>query len=334
MEISTLSRQILRELCTNSRVTITELAKKYKISRHIATERIKALEREFGLYYTIEPNYEALGFSTMHVLRIKFDSPPKAAEMREIFQKSKIAQLVFTTKGDFDAVIIAVGKSSIEYAQWETALNAKFAKYGISLRTSEVNVMHLGFVPLDPETIMSGDIDPLYKKMLAILTSNSRISIRDLSKQLGVSDTLTRYHFMGLEKTKYIKRFTAIVTKSPLKSNIVYFGNYTIKSGVEKRVERERKSMYWKPLDEFPIVSEYPMMFSTSGGDRSFSWANYSDYKEGLKLSVQAHAAAFREDSPVMTQAVVEEIIKGHPPIRNLDQKEALVAPDWYSEII
>lgn len=334
MEISTLSRQILRELCTNSRVTITELAEKYKVSRHAVKERIGALEKEFGLRYIIEPNYGELGFTTMHIVRMRLTKVPKPETIREIFSKSRTAQFVATTTGEFNLIIFAVAKNSIEYSQWETALNAEFAEYGIYLKQSEINVMHLGFIPLDTAAIEASNIDTIYKKMLSILNEDSRISIRDLSKRMGSSEALTRYYFRELNKTKIIKRYTAVATKSQFKFNIVFFANYVLKSGIEKRVDRERRTMYWKPLSEFPILSEYPIMWSTSGGDRSFTWANYDDYKEGLKQSVDAHKAAFREDEPKLRVGVVKEIIKGYAPIRNLDQKENLVTVEWYSKLV
>ena len=330
VEVSLLSRHILRDLCMDSRVTITELAEKYTVSRHVVKERIEALEREFALRYTIEPNYMALGFTEMHLLRMKFNKKPKPADLASIFAKSRVAQLVFTAKGDFDGVIFAVAKSPMEYSQWETALYGALSKYGANVVQSETNIFHLGFIPLDDKAIEASNLEPIYKKMLGIINDNSRISIRDLSKEMGVSEALTRYYFRELDKLKLIKRYTTVVTKSPMKYNIVYFGNnYIVKPGIQPTVDRERRTMYWKQLPEFPVISEYPISLSASGGDRFFTWANYNDYEEGLKLSIKAHVAAYREDEPKMALATVENVIKGFPPIRNIDQKETYGVVDW-----
>jgi len=170
--------------------------------------------------------------------------------------------------------------------------------------------------------------------MLTIINENSRISIRDLSKQMGVSEALTRYYFRELDKSKLIKRYTTIITKSPMKYNIVYFINYTIKSGIERRVERERRTMYWKQLQDFPTVSEFPLMLSTSGGDRSFTLANYDDYNKGLEQSVSAHLAAYREDEPTVRQALIDKVVKGNLPIRNIDQKETYGMVEWTADLV
>ena len=330
VEVSLLSRHILRDLCMDSRVTITELAQKYTVSRHVVKERVEALEREFGLRYTIEPNYAALGFTELHILRMKFKKKAQPDSLSSIFAKSRVAQLVFTTKGDFDGVIFAVAKSPMEYSQWETALYGVLSRYGAEIIQSETNIFHLGFIPLDNIAIEASNLEPIYKRILSIINSDSRISIRDLSKEMGVSEALTRYYFRELDKSKLIKRYTTLVTKSPMKVNIVYFGNnYIVKPGIQRRVERERRTMYWKQLPEFPVVSEYPISLSASGGDRFFTWANYNDYDEGKKQSVDAHVAAYREDEPKMALATVEKVIKGYPPIRNIDQKEIYGVVDW-----
>lgn len=334
MEISVLSRHILRDLCTDSRVTITELAQKYNVSRHVVKERIQALEKEFSLYYTIEPNYTEFGFSTIHAVRISLEKVPKAEDVAEIFKNSRIAQFVATTDGDFDVLVFAVAKNTVEYSQWESALDPAFGKYGISLGQSEVNAIHLGFVPIDEQAVEASEIDPLYKKMMIALTNNSRISIRDLSTKMGVSESLARYHFRELNKTKLIKNYTTIVTKCPLKYNIIYFANYNVKSGIERRIDNERKTMYWKPLQEFPVVSEFQVMWGVSGADRSFTWATYNNYDEGLDNSVKAHLAAYKVDEAKAKKATIKEIVKGHAPIRNIDQKDNYGAVQWHPEMI
>jgi DNA-binding Lrp family transcriptional regulator len=333
-EISILSREILRELCTNSRVTITELADKYKVSRHAVKERITALEREFGILYTIEPNYIKFGFSALHVVRLKFSKMPKPAEAAQILSNSRIAQFAAITKGDFNMIVFAVAKNSVEYSQWEAALDLSFGKYGISVAQSEVNAPHLGFVPIDETAIEASSIDPIYKKMISVLNKNSRISIRDLSKQMDSSEALTRYYFRELSKTKLVKRYTAVLTKSPLKYDILYFANYIVKSGIEKRIDNERRTMYWKPVQEFPVISEFQIMWGISGADRSFTWASYNNYEEGLEKSVKAHLSAYRIDEAKVIKATVENVVKGHIPIRNLDPKTNYEVTEWYPQMI
>jgi DNA-binding Lrp family transcriptional regulator len=146
--------------------------------------------------------------------------------------------------------------------------------------------------------------------------------MRELSRKIGLGEELTKYYIRKLSKEKIIKRYTTVVTKSPLKKHIVYFVNYRVKEGIEERIGFERKSMYWKKLQEPPIISEFQLMWSTTGSEVSFTWGSYQDYKEGIKNSVNAHKQVYKMDSLVVKSAVVDQVIKGLMPLRNVDTKE------------
>lgn len=322
MELSELSRRIVRELCTDSRISVTDLTKKLGASRITIAQRIKSLETELGLLFTLEIDHEALGFTRLHILYLKFTKKPKPAELKRVFADDRIVQLVVTARGDFDLVVFAITKSSKEYFNWEIGLLISLARYGVSVHSSEATIKHLGFLRLDDALIASSDIDKLYKDILIRLNNNSRISIRKLAGQLNIHEDTLRYHLTKLEKTGMIKRFTAVITKSPLHVNIAYFANYSVKEGIEKRIVRERETMYFKRLDITPVVSEFQLMFSMVGGDISFTWACYDNEKEGFERSVATHARMYRVDLPVIKSAVVQDLIKGTPPIRSLDIRE------------
>ena len=321
MEISTLSKKILRDLCTDSRVTITELSSRYGITRKMAKGRVAALEKELGLRYTLELDYEKLGFAPMHVVRVKFSTKPKPAELAKLIAGSRPIQFAATTKGNFDMLVFMLAKGPKEYFTWEMDFWALLAKYGVGTRSAETTVMHLGFVPMNDESIAASSTSDIYKRMLTALNSNSRMTVRELAGKVGISEELAKYHIKKLNRTGIIKRYTAIVTKSPLKYNIVYFFNYTIRGGIASRVQNERRTMYFREPKEFPVLNEFQMMLSTTGSDVSFTWAVYEDYKEGLEQSVMTHARVYRADSPVPKYATIDTAVKGFMPLRNLDQK-------------
>ena len=322
MEPSILSKRILRELCTNSRVTITELSKKYKLSRKSANERIKALEKELGLKYVLELNYAAAGFTTLRILKVKFKKMPGLEILKNVLSESKIVQFAATTKGHFDMIIFTLAKESREYFKWEVGLCTLLAKYGVNTSSSEVTLVHLGFMPINNELVKESHLKDIYKKIIIELNQNSRMKLRELSRRLGLGEELVKYYIKKLGKEKIILRYTAIVTKPPLRYNFVYFFNYTIKEGLEKRVQNERREMYFKEPDEFPTLNEFQLMFSTTGSDASFTWALYDNYETGLKQSVFTHDRIYRVDSPLSRYAVIENVVKGDMPLRNIDMKE------------
>ncbi len=322
-DVSLLSRRLLRELCTNSRVSVTSLSEKLAISRPIISKRIKALEKEFGLKYTLELNMTSLGVSNIHVLRVKFDKKPKEADLGALFESSKRIQLALTTVGDFDLLLFVVAKSVEDYLGWELKFDLALSKYGVSTSPSEVAILHLGFVPVSDTLILASGLDETYKKILLELNSNSRIKISDLARRIDTSEDAVHYYMEKIEKEGIVKRFTAVATKPLINENIVYFADYTIHEDIERRVEAERKRMYWKLQNEFPILSEFQMMFSTSGSDMSFTWATYPNFKEGLKQSVGLHAEIYKRDAAVMRYARICNLVKGTLPLRNIDLKEA-----------
>ncbi len=333
MYIDPLSRKILRELCTNSRITLTELASEFNISRYIATQRVEALEKELGLHYTIEPNYSKLGIENLHIIRISFSEKPSDEELKQIFKGSRIAQVVATVKGGYDLLMFTAAESSQDYLEWETSLDFKFSKYGVAISPSTIGIMHLGFIPIKNELIQHLDIDDIYKKILIELNKNSRAQIREIGKAIGMSEHLVRYYLEKLEDEKFISRYTALVTKSPLKYNIAYFARYTVADGVIERVNEERRTMYWKELEEMPVVSEFQIMWSISGSDRAFTLASYDDYMQGMKSSVLTHNRIYRKDKPRVVSGVIENMLVGDLPIRNIDTKANYNTLLWRSEI-
>ena len=322
MQISVLSRKLVRELCTNSRVSITELAARYGLSRKMVRDRLAALERELGIRYTLELNYEALGFATLHLVKVRFSEKVEPKALEEVLGRSRVVQLAATTTGAFDMIIFALARNLREYFKWEIGLWTQFSKYGINTSSSEVTVIHLGFVPISDEFIRDSSLKEPYRKVLVELYSNSRMTVRELSKRTGIGETLVAYYLMKLKESGLIKRYTAIVTNPPLRYNIVYFANYTVKEGVESRVETERRTMYWREPDEFPIVNEFQQMFSTSGSDASFTWAVYDNYRSGLERSALTHKRIYKVDAPVIRHATIDRVVKGSLPLRNIQVKD------------
>ncbi len=322
MEISVLSRKILRELCTNSRVSISDLVNKYNVDWHIIKNRITAIEKEFGLFYTLELNSTALGITTLHVVIINFVKKPSFEEFKKFAEGSQNVQLAFTTKGDFDAVLFAIAATPKAYYMWEISLMMELAKYGVSIRSSEATMPHIGFVPLNDEQIRKSDIDAVYKKMLLVLNSDSRTTVRELSKRIGMKENITRYYLGKLEKSNIIRRYTALITKPPYKFNILYFTNYTVRLGIDRRVGNERRLQYWRKTDNFPVINEFQMMFGMCGGENSLNWAIYENLEEGLKQSVELHRKIYDADSPEVKWALIDKVAKGVLPLRNIDMKD------------
>ncbi|MGC8629010.1 MAG: winged helix-turn-helix transcriptional regulator [Candidatus Micrarchaeia archaeon] len=322
MYVDILSRKILRELCTDSRQSATDIAKKFGISRYYAAKRIAFLEKTLGLKYTLELDPKLLGISAIHILHASFSKRPSDEELSSYFNTINDVQFAAKTRGDFGLLLFVASRSLSDYFKWEISFWLRFAKYGIHTVSSEVLVKHLGIIPFNKETILSSSLSPIYKKMLAELNENSRMSIKELGERCGISADLARYYLTKMNENKIVSKYTAIVTNPPTKYNIVFFANYTVREGVESRVAQERREMYWRVPEEFPVVNEFQWMIGTTGGHSAFVLGTYENLEEGIERSVKLHAKIYSKDSAEVVYATIEKVLKGYLPIRNVDVEQ------------
>ena len=146
---SPLTNRILGLLSENSRISVTDAANILGISRKETARRLKAVEREFGLFYTLELDESALGLDSPHLIGLKFGKGLDKEMVAEELGRSHIPQLVIATKGNYDLMIYANGFSRAEYASWDRNMRRKLTKNGeLEWHTSEVTFKRLGFFPL------------------------------------------------------------------------------------------------------------------------------------------------------------------------------------------
>ncbi len=326
--VSSLSRKILRELCMNSRVTVTELSKNLGVSRPIITKHIQSLEREFGLKYTIDLNYRELGLGGMTVYYISFAKKPPESVIELWLKKSNMIQLALKTRGDFDLVIFVLASNDEEFAKWNLNIGLDFSDYGISVNKSDMDIIHHGFVPFSEKIIETTKVDDIYKRLLIELNNNSRANVRELAKKLKVHEEMLRYYLSKLVKMNVIRRFTTIITKLEHCTNVMFFVKYTYRPGAIERIHEKRK-IYFKKESEIPLYNEWQMVSSISGSGDEFEWAIAENQKQAIDERVKIHERLFKQDSPVVKLGIVENTLKGVLAIRNVNIKEVYRKTEW-----
>lgn len=333
MEIGSLSLRVLRELCTNSRINLSEMNRRLNSPPYVLAKHIERLEETLGLRYTLEIDYSKLGLSGINVLHFKFSKKPTNDFIKSVMDRSDMVQLAMIMKGrDIDLVAFVTPRSTEEFAKWEYSLFPKFSKYGFAASVNYVDIMHLGFMPLNEWAINSSDIKDVYKKILVALNQNSRQTIRDLSGKIGLNEDLTRYYLIKLEKEGIIKKFTTIVTKPPDKVNIMLFVTYIWREGYSNRIFKKRKSVYFAEEYHLPVCNEYQMVATISGAEYDLVWGMYKTEKEAQERCVKVHKAIFKEDSPSIRYGYVDEVVKGFMPIRSIGIKDNYVSIAWTEE--
>lgn len=333
MEIGPLSLRVLRELCTDSRISLSEMERRLSSPHYVLARHIKRLEETLGLRYTLEMDYTKLGLSKINVLHFKFSKKPTNDFIKSVVEKSDMVQFAMTMKGkDMGLVAFVTPRNTAEFAKWELTFILKFLKYGVAPEGTYIDIMHLGFMPLNEWAINSSDIKDVYKKLLVALNQNSRQTIRELSGKIGLNEDLTRYYLIKLEKEGIIKKFTTIITKPQENVNILLFTTYIFREGYVGRILYKRKHVFFKEENPLPDCNEYQMVASLNGIVEDFVWGIYKTEKEAQEKCVQVNKAIYEKDSPSMRYGYVDKVVKGFMPIRSINIKDNYVAPNWTEE--
>ncbi len=330
-EIGLLSRKVLRELCTDSRVSLSELQRRLEVPSYVISRHIKKLEEELGLRYTLNIDYEELGFRELNVYHVTFKiKKPDDATLTEFLAKSGFVQLAIKMKkgSDFDLVVFALSGNEEEFAKWNLSFSLDLSKYGVDVNKSDIDIVHHGFIPLNEWAIKQAKIPEIYKRILLSLNEDSRQTIRDLAKHIGLKEDLARYYLQKLTKMKIIRQFTTILLKPPQCVNVLMFMRYVYREGHVQRILNKRKLVYFKKEDQLPLFNEYQMVTSVSGGEQDFAWGSAPSTAEA-EAQVKAHASIFSKDTPTIISGIVDRPLKGYLPIRSINLRQWYRTTEW-----
>lgn len=231
---------LLKILGTDSRKPVSEISKALRMSASSVSYRIAKLERRYGLRYTIELNTLYFGLSR-YAVTVKFSGrAPSAETLRGILEPDPFVLLAFSTKGDYDLLIIFMAENTRKLEDWLYTLRARKELAGC---TSVWNISHIaqedGYIPTrDPFVSMMGEhvwhrsrgsprrpegwlIEREYlvlKEMIA--NCNSDFSEMDRKYNFGRGASLYTYH--SLKERGIIMRPTTVMLNPPIKYTAVF----------------------------------------------------------------------------------------------------------------
>ena len=326
-----LTRKIVRLLSENSRISVSEIAKRLLVSRPTVQDRISRLEKEFGMRYTIELNERLLGLNSPHLIEIRFKKKPDFEKIRVFLSQSYIPQVAFSTDGDYDMVIYANAFSTEEYVHWNMAMMVMLSEYEVMWHPSEVAHRHLGFFPLRNEAIEKADIDENSKKLLMHLNNNSRLNFQQLSKAMGMHFNTVKYNFEKLMKAGYIKRST--ITMNPVKglSFMTLFDDYTPTKGFESSSARAREVIKFD--EEHPLISRYLLSATLMGSHTLFILSAFDDKVLADRFGLAYHKSMYAKHGAKRLSGEIKELILGRLPIRSVDIKKEYKTIMWTTEM-
>lgn len=86
-------------------------------------------------------------------------------------------------------------------------------------------------------------LDEIDKKLLNILQTNSRITIRELSEQLHLSTTPIHERIKKLERSGFIKQYITLVDPKRVGKKLIVYINVSLNTHTKEAIEKFEKQM-------------------------------------------------------------------------------------------
>lgn len=244
-KLDNLDMKILIELDSNSKIPVTQLAKRVRVSREVAKYRLKKLV-DSGIIksFTTMINPARFGFTIYKIyLKIQNLSIEREKELLDYLKKNKKVFWLAKTDGVFDLIAGLYVKNTVEFDEFLSSFTGEFGRQ-ISSRHISNTVYSTPFrkkylfeKPRESEEILWGgisqkeEIDNMMINILKLIAENSRISIAEICETLNTTAKTVISKIRYMEKRKIILGYKTILNLEKInKENfkaIVYFQNIT-----------------------------------------------------------------------------------------------------------
>ncbi|PIN86205.1 hypothetical protein COV19_05345 [Candidatus Woesearchaeota archaeon CG10_big_fil_rev_8_21_14_0_10_44_13] len=214
--------KLLLELMRNSRIPVTQLAKRLKVSREVANYRMSKLKQEGVLLnFVTEINVQKLGFIGAAVfVNVKTE---KEKEFMDFLDKCGFVSWVAELSGVWSFGFSIYGRTNEELDSNFLVIYNKFKESILDHRFTlhrKSSFFYEKYFDSMPEPKKEGSskysIDAKDKVILRELSRNSRIDTVSLSKLVGLTAPAIAQRIRHLEKNDYIQKYSIFVDISKL----------------------------------------------------------------------------------------------------------------------
>ncbi|MFH1649937.1 MAG: Lrp/AsnC family transcriptional regulator [Candidatus Woesearchaeota archaeon] len=229
MRVTNADLKILHALSLNARASLTDLAKKTKMSKQALSYRMKLLQ-ESGILVGTQAVVNTYALGEAHFrLFIKFRNMTAVQEddFYRQAQENKEISWYAICDGDFDSAIIFWAKTIREFEQAYKELIASFGKYFAEMQFSIANEIHylkhnfltgshdsgsfrFGTVEEKP------DLDALDMKILSELNKDARKSLVDIAASTNTSVKLVHDRIKKMQQKNVILGFNTLIDHKKL----------------------------------------------------------------------------------------------------------------------
>lgn len=286
MELSLKDRKILYELDKNSRIGLTELAKKIQMSKESLYYRLKKLEDEKIIlkYHTVPAHYKFGTADYKVYLRLKDISKKEHESLIDFLMGNKDVFWIATCNGRWDLMFGIRATQMNEFFEIHDMLLDKFSRYiqekelSISRKAIQFNRRWMLDSKEERKTFDFGEeeekveLDKEDRLILNELVNNSRKKIVDISKNIDLSVDVVNYRIKKMEKQKIIKGYKCLF-------NVEKLGLVTTKAFVYfKNINQERKKEFMQHLKYLNNSVNVVITFAPWDLEIMFETESYKDY--------------------------------------------------------
>ncbi len=224
---------ILQYLDFNSRIPLTQFAKKLNLSKKTIEYKLQQLEKKEILkgYYTVVDIFK-LGYIYFRIfLTLKDVSRQDREEIITFLKNNNKILWLFETHGKYDFGFVPLVKTNQEFKEVILELRSKFGhkiKHIMETITTKLYTSEFSYLSnykkqnlLVYEETIKENLDYLDSQILRLLAKDARISLVELGFALNQSPKTISYRIKQLEKKKIIQSYRIITDKS--KFNLSYY---------------------------------------------------------------------------------------------------------------
>jgi len=279
-------KKIIYELDRNSRASLSEIAKKVRLSREVVFHRINKLVAEgVILRFLAVPATYRFGLTGYKVyLKLTNTSKENVDDFVEYLKKDPAIYWTSICKGRWDLIFGIWAKSIHDFFNTYNKMLDKFSKYiqekelSITVENIQYNRRWLYSDGLKPEEFTFGEkeemvsIDEKDQKILNILTSNSREKLVDIAENLKQDPKVIAYRIKEMEKKKIIRGY-----KISLNADAVGFNTY--KAFIYfKEITEEKKKEFIEYCKSLPNIINIVLTFAPWEAELMFETDEDKDY--------------------------------------------------------
>jgi DNA-binding Lrp family transcriptional regulator len=308
MKIDKIDQKLLYELTNNSRIPLTKLSKKLRISRKITSYRIEKLNKNNIINnFTTEINYSKLGYMGAAVfINIK---AKKQNEFKEYLNKCNFVSWLAELSGIWSFGFSIIGKTEKEIDNKFLSIYKNFKediidhRFTLHRKSTFYYEKYFGKVIEERKRkYIDYKIDLKDKQILKELSNNSRIDYVTLSKIMKISPPAVRTRIKNLENSGIIEKYSLFVNLFNLD---VYQYSIFIKNKNIDIIER-----FLNYLSEHPKVS----FIAEYLGDPFLEFGIMVDNPYQLREILQEIEESFPDNKLLEISLFQKEFVSVSPP--------------------